>query len=124
MKIAVPYDVDNQTIVSHFAEAANFKIYTVDGGHIIDDAIVPLTAKGHDAIAGFLWDYRVSAVICGHIGKPMRTALVECGIDIFAGIAGNPNKAVEALIKGTLEDDMTFHEADDAGADRSYHWNE
>ena len=124
MKIAVPYDMEHHSIYPHFGEAPQFKIYTIGGGRITDDITVTPKLRGHDAIAGFLWDYRVSAVICGHIGKQMRTALVESGVDIFAGIAGNPNKAVDALIKGTLEDNMTFHTEDAAGADQSYHWND
>lgn len=124
MKIAVPYDINNMTICHRIAEAEHFKIYTVEGGHITDDAIVQFAFQGSDAFAGFLWDHRVSALICGHISQKSHIALVESGIDIFAGIAGNPNKAVEALLKGTLENDMSFHEADAAGADQSYHWND
>ena len=45
----------------------------------------------------------IDKLICGGIGGCAVNALGEAGIEIFAGISGNADKAVEAFLNGSLE---------------------
>ena len=52
MKIAVTYD--NGQIFQHFGHSAQFKLYEVSGGMILNTAVVDTNGSGHGALAGFL----------------------------------------------------------------------
>ena len=82
MKIAVPYE--NGNVFQHFGHSEKFKIYDVENGSIIRAEIVDTNGNGHSALATFLADNGVTALICGGIGDGAKTALQEAGIDIFA----------------------------------------
>lgn len=66
MKIAVTY-ADGQ-VYQHFGHAAQFKLYTVESGMILDTAVVDATASGHSAMVSYLQRQGVNTVICGGIG--------------------------------------------------------
>ena len=66
MKIAVTY-ADGQ-VYQHFGHAAQFKLYTVESGMILDTAVVDATASGHSARVSYLQRQGVNTVICGGIG--------------------------------------------------------
>ena len=101
MKIAVPYE--NGNVFQHFGHSEKFKIYDVENGSIIRAEIVDTNGNGHSALATFLADNGVTALICGGIGDGAKTALQEAGIDIFAGADGSADEAVNAFILGQLE---------------------
>lgn len=44
----------------------------------------------------------VSTVICGGIGEGAQAALTEQGIELFAGVSGQADEAVENISKGNL----------------------
>ena len=52
MKIAVTYD--NGQIFQHFGHSAQFKLYEVSGGMILNTAVVDTNGSGHGALAGFI----------------------------------------------------------------------
>ena len=66
MKIAVTY-ADGQ-VYQHFGHAAQFKLYTVESGMILDTAVVDATASGHSAMVSYLQRQGVNTVICGGFG--------------------------------------------------------
>ena len=66
MKIAVTYD--NGQIFQHFGHSAQFKLYEVSGGMILNTAVVDTNGSGHGALAGFLKQNGVDTLICGGIG--------------------------------------------------------
>ena len=100
MKIAVTY-ADGQ-VYQHFGHAAQFKLYTVESGMILDTAVVDATASGHSAMVSYLQRQGVNTVICGGIGGGARSALAEAGIQLYPGASGSADAQVEALLAGSL----------------------
>ena len=101
MKIAVTYE-DGQ-VFQHFGHTENMKIYDVQDGKILDSQVVSTQGTGHGALAGFLRDQGVQALICGGIGFGARQALGEAGITLYAGVSGYADAAVEALLANNLQ---------------------
>lgn len=114
MTIAVTYE-DGQ-IFQHFGHSEYFKIYKVENGTILHSEIYDTNGQGHGALAGFLHDYDVDALICGGIGGGARAALTEMGIQLYPGVSGNADDAVTALLEGRLSynpDTVCSHHEDE-----------
>lgn len=101
MKIAVTYD--NGQIFQHFGHTEEFKIYEVIEGKIVSSIVADTNGSGHGALAGFLQENGVEILICGGIGMGAQIALAEAGIQLFGGVSGDADAAVEALLKESLE---------------------
>lgn len=100
MIIAVPYE--NGQVFGHFGKTEAFKVYTASEGLVTGSVISPVLLKGHDALADFLSSLGVTTVICGGIGAPAKARLADKKIQVFPGVSGNADEAVEALLSGTL----------------------
>lgn len=82
MKIAVTY-ADGQ-VYQHFGHAAQFKLYTVESGMILDTAVVDATASGHSAMVSYLQRQGVNTVICGGIGgEKQRISIAQRAMDLL-----------------------------------------
>lgn len=101
MKIAVTYE--NGEIFQHFGHTSQFKVYHSDGKSILDSKVVDTNGSGHGALAGFLANEGVDVLICGGIGGGAIQALGEAGIQIFGGVSGDADSAVQALLAEQLE---------------------
>lgn len=99
-KIAVTYD--NGTVFQHFGRTEYFKIYNIEDGKVVDSEVISSNGEGHGALAGVLSEQSVDVLICGGIGGGAQNALMEAGIEIWAGAEGDTDKAVEAYLDGTL----------------------
>ncbi|WP_418667052.1 NifB/NifX family molybdenum-iron cluster-binding protein [Allofournierella sp.] len=100
MKIAVTYS-DGQ-IFQHFGHTEHFKVYEAADGKVVRSEILDTNGSGHGALAGFLADQGVGALICGGIGGGAQTALARVGIKLYAGVSGDADTAVKNLLSGTL----------------------
>ena len=100
MKIAVTFE--SGLIFQHFGHTASFKIYDVDDGEIKSSVVVDTNGSGHGALAGFLADLGVDTLICGGIGGGAQMALANAGIQLYGGVSGDADDAVEALLSGSL----------------------
>ena len=49
-----------------------------------------------------LSDLQVDTLICGGIGAGAQVALAEAGIQLYGGVSGSTDEAVEALLAGNL----------------------
>lgn len=107
MKIAVTYD--NGQIFQHFGHSAQFKLYEVSGGMILNTAVVDTNGSGHGALAGFLKQNGVDTLICGGIGGGAQTALAQAGIRLYGGVSGSADEAAAALAAGQLTFDPNVH---------------
>ena len=107
MRIAVTYE--NGQIFQHFGHTAQFKIYDVANGEIVRAEVVDTNGSGHGALAGFLMQLGVDALICGGIGGGAQMALAEVGIRLFGGVSGDADAAVNALIAGNLGYNPDLH---------------
>ena len=105
--VAVTYE--NGEIFQHFGHTAQFKIYEIADGRVNNSRAVSAIGSGHGALAGFLQDYHVDTLICGGIGGGAQEALAQAGIELFGGVSGNADEAVNALIAGTLSFDPEVH---------------
>ena len=101
MKIAVTYE--NGNIYQHFGHTEQFKVYEAEDGKIISGEVISAEGFGHGALAGFLKDLGVNALICGGIGGGARVALQEAGIELYGGVTGPADDAAAALAAGTLQ---------------------
>ena len=105
MKIAVTYE--NKSIFAHFGHTRTFKIYEVENGAVKASTLVQVEGSGHGALAGFLRGQGVTELICGGIGAGAQNALAEAGIRLYAGVEGDADAAVLALLAGTLKAQAT-----------------
>ena len=103
MKIAVTYE--NGNVFQHFGHTAQFKLYNVENGAVVSSEVVDTNGSGHGALAGFLAQMKVNALICGGIGGGARAALDEAGILLYPGVAGEADAAAAALAAGNLQYD-------------------
>lgn len=103
MKIAVTYN--NGEVFQHFGHCEYFKVYDVENGHVTDSRVLSAVGSGHGALAGFLSGNRIDKLICGGIGGGARIALGEAGIDLYPGVTGDADAAVNALLAGKLSYD-------------------
>ena len=100
MRIAVTYD--NGQIFQHFGHTAQFKLYDIADNAVTSTQVVDTNGSGHGALAGFLMQNRVQALICGGIGGGAQMALAQAGIKLYGGVSGSADAAVAALLNGTL----------------------
>lgn len=100
MKIAVTYE--NGQIFQHFGHTEQFKVYEIEQDKVVSAVVLDCGGSGHGALAGFLRELGVMALICGGIGGGARMALNEAGIEIYGGVSGDADAAVEALLTGKL----------------------
>ena len=103
MKIAVTYE-DGQ-VFQHFGHTERFKVYDVQDGKVVTMTTVNTNGSGHGALADILKKLCVDTLICGGIGGGAQRALAEAGIRLYGGVTGDTDKAVEALLAGTLQYD-------------------
>ena len=122
MKIAVTYE--NGQVFQHFGHTEQFKLYDVENGAVVSSRVVDTNGSGHGALAGFLREHGVEALICGGIGGGARNALTQAGITLCPGAAGDADGAVAALLAGTLAydpDTLCDHHGHGEGHDCAHH---
>ena len=100
MKIAVTYD--NGTIFQHFGKTETFKVYEVENDQIVSSEIIESNGNGHGALAGLLAGQNVEVLICGGIGGGAQAALADAGIELYSGVQGDADEAVDFSLKGEL----------------------
>lgn len=100
MRIAVTYE--NGEIFQHFGHTEQFKFYDVENGKVTATQVTDTNGSGHGALSGFLTANKVDILICGGIGGGAQTALSEAGIQLYGGVSGSADDAVNALTAGTL----------------------
>jgi Uncharacterized conserved protein len=100
MKVAVTYE--NGQIFQHFGHTEQFKVYDVENGSVKATTILETGANGHCGLGGFLKECDVDVLICGGIGGGARQALAAAGIELYGGVVGDADRAVEALLARKL----------------------
>ncbi len=103
MRIAVAYE--NGQVFQHFGHTERFQVYDVENGKVAFSTLINTNGSGHGALADILKKGHVDALICGGIGDGARRALDEAGIQLYGGVSGDADRAVEALLSGTLHFD-------------------
>lgn len=101
MRIAVTYE--NGQIFQHFGHTKYFKVYDIQDGKVMASEVVDTNGSGHGALAGVLTALHADVLICGGIGSGAQMALAAAGIQLYGGVSGAADAAVEALAAGRLE---------------------
>lgn len=101
MRIAVTYE--NGMVFQHFGHTQQMKLYDTEEKAITAEQVVDTTGSGHGALAGFLTEKGVDALICGGIGGGAQMALADAGIKLYGGVSGSADEAVKALLEGRLD---------------------
>ena len=107
MKIAVTYE--NGEVFQHFGHCPQFKIFEVKGDSIVNEEIVDAGGSGHGALAAFLSELDVNAVICGGIGGGAQAALAQEGILVFGGVQGKVDDVMQDLMRDELDYNPAVH---------------
>ncbi len=107
MRIAVTYK--NEEIFQHFGHTDQFKFYDVEDDKIVSSEIVDTNGQGHGALANFLTSNKVDVLICGGIGGGAQKVLSEAGIQLYGGVQGNADAAVQAFLVNTLSFNPDIH---------------
>ena len=100
MKIAVTYE--NGQVFQHFGHTEAFKVYEIEDGAVRTSRIIGTDGFGHGALAGFLREQGICVLICGGIGGGAINALQQAGIEVYAGVSGDADQAVAALLASSL----------------------
>lgn len=101
MRVAVTYD--DGKVFQHFGHTEMFKIYNIKENKVIDAETVETEGQGHGALAQFLANKDVDALIAGGIGGGAQAALKKAGIKLYGGVSGDADDAVDRLLDGTLD---------------------
>lgn len=117
MRLAVAYE-DGQ-VFQHFGHTAQFLLLDAEDGRFLRREIVATEGSGHGALAGFLREQGVGAVICGGIGAGARMALAQAGILVYGGVQGDADAAAQAWLDNSLAYDpnarCTHHDSEHGG---------
>ena len=100
MRIAATYEEGQ--IFQHFGHTQRFKVYDVEAGKVKTTTMLDTAGSGHGALAAFLRNARVDTLICGGIGGGAKQALAQAGIQLYGGVSGDADKAVEDLLANRL----------------------
>ena len=100
MKIAVTYE--NGQIFQHFGHTEQFKVYEIEDNTIISFKVIDTNGQGHGALAGLLKTLGADVLICGGIGGGAQMALASAGIQLYGGVSGSCDAAVEAYLANNL----------------------
>ena len=100
MKIAVTY-ADGK-IFQHFGHAHCVKIYNIEENKVVNSEIINIEESGHAAIADILYSVGAQVLICGGIGGCAVSALNNYGIELYAGLQGSADEAVDVFLNGAL----------------------
>lgn len=107
MKIAVTYE--NGNIFQHFGRTEQFKVYEVKDNHVVGAKVVDTNGSGHGALAGVLSTIGAEVLICGGIGQGAQEALSDAGIQLYGGVSGSADEAVQAFLTGKLAFNPKVH---------------
>ena len=100
MFIASTYQ-DGQ-IFQHFGHTQQFKVYEIENGKIVSSRVVDNGGNGHEALTVYLKNMGVTKLICGGVGGGAINALGMMGIEVYPGLAGNPDGYVQDIVDGKL----------------------
>ena len=76
--------------------------YDVEDGRVVSSEAAGTNGSGHGALAGVLTALKADALICGGIGGGTQVDLAVSGIQLYGGVSGEADCAVQALLKGEL----------------------
>ena len=101
MKIAVAYFDEEHTFPA-FGYTEAFKIYEVQDGAVVKSNVIGAGSYQKAEAIRLLTTLQVEVLICDGIGKGMKKKAENAGLQVFGGVKGSADAAVEAWLQGTL----------------------
>jgi predicted DNA-binding protein (UPF0251 family)/predicted Fe-Mo cluster-binding NifX family protein len=103
MIIAIPYLQGE--VNAHFGSTQAFLVAETAEGRVQKSTVYEVQGMqhNHSGIAGFLKEQGVEVIIAGGMGGPMQQALKQAGFNLYCGVAGPADKAVEAFLRGDIQ---------------------
>ena len=77
-------------------------MYEVENGVVKASTTINTDGSGHSVLADILKKCNVDTLICGGIGAGATHALAEAGINLYGGVSGDADQAVNDLLAGML----------------------
>ena len=100
MKLAAAYQ--NGSIAPAFAQAGQFKVYTLENDRITNMEVVNCTVSGTEARSQFLKEHGIGILVCDKIDSDSLLLLSAMGIAVFPGGYGEADLQIGALVAGLL----------------------
>ena len=110
MRIAITYNLANNTVWQHFGQTTHFMLVDLP-----DEKRMIITNGGysHKDLIPYLKDLDVELLICGGLGNMAYSLLNEAGIKVVPGITGDINDVLDLYKKGQLEGNKNvLHDCD------------
>lgn len=105
MRVAVSYD--NGNIFKHVGDTKEFKIYEIADGDIISTQVIESIGKGRGMVVNFLVQHSCDILICNEICSGAKEAVQEKGVQVFGGVLGDVDEAINMLLRHELNDGST-----------------
>lgn len=101
MKLAVSFNMENDTLAADFDTTLFFKMYDIEDGDILCSEIMSTMGKiGYEDLTQLLILLQADAVLCGEISDEACESLDEESISFYSGLQGNADEVVERFING------------------------
>jgi len=105
MLIALPLDMENGCINSHYGKSDHLVLFTCDGGFIQNKEIIELKLDGQ-SIASYCKELGVDVLIIDHCGPNALESIKEAKIKLVCGIDLGIEDAVDKYLQGKLKSNM------------------
>lgn len=116
MRIAVAHE--DGRVFEHFGRTKEFKVYEVDDKKVLSSEVMETYGIGHEALAFLLAEKDIDVLICGGMGAGAQAALSEAGLEVYSGVDGDADEAVNQYLSGKLESqgvNCNHHEEEENG---------
>jgi len=104
LRLAVPTD-GNNNIFGHFGKATEFTLYEMKDNVLTGKTRLTSKGEGHGQSVELMKKERIHTVLCGGIGMEAMEGLMNNGILVIPGAAGDADVAVAAYLDGSLRNE-------------------
>ncbi|MBO4375174.1 MAG: hypothetical protein J5829_08730 [Lachnospiraceae bacterium] len=102
MRIAV---ADKEGSVADFRDAESFLLFDLENKSVKLAQSVTVRKDWYMSVPEFLAEEETDAVICNGIGRGARSSFREADIEVYGGVKGGCEDAMQAFMNGTLSFD-------------------
>lgn len=100
MKIAVA--AQGNLVSAHFGHCEGFVTYTVKEGQSLKKIFIPNPGHRPGFLPGFLKEKGINTIIAGGMGESAQRLFAENNIEVFVGVDGYCDDAVQDYVNGNL----------------------
>ena len=105
MKVAIA--VDGNNVSAHFGHCEGFAMYSIDDNKNPQKSFTANPGHRPGFLPMFLKENDVDVIIAGGMGGAAQTMFIDNGIEVFVGIQGDCDTAIQEYILGRIESSGT-----------------